>query len=774
MGSEWINVSAIKPRIAYIATAAQTVFTVPFVFFDDSNLVVYRNSVTLQLGTDFTVSGAENANGGFVTLVTGATLGDAILIVRHVPIEQTTHIPPSGPLDVPAINVQISKLIAIAQQLDDGSARSIHFPDDDANTSGELAEVGTRKNKLLGFGTDGDLIYPLGPTFVSNTATGVAIVDSRATAQITTFSGSVNTITTTGYTLPNDGGGASYKRDTVTSPGAFQDAGGQWWKPAASGILDPRQFGAKGDGVQNNATAFSALSNFIDAAGGGLVAVAPGAYKVSSNITVSGRWIFANGASTSGAGVITYSGEYESDNRYYTKLQIGATRRAIPDAKFSYLPGNILIAPGPGLVDHDIDLEAEFEAAYGAIRGSDGIGDVYVSPTGSDSNSGSINAPFLTIKKAYQNALAVVWLLPGTYRSEDLDIVFSDNTVASGTIARAVKIKALFPNTVAITARGDTASSLTWTSSGVGSTFYADPILGRPINAVYWTQGSENVFLPAFSSLAALQATAHGWYQDPATFRISIRFRNLDVEANKNLITLIWNGPNFKFEGTTTFISGVTFDGAGTVSPIYSGAHRPTLFMKDCEIRYGSFFGVQTAGARFFAQNVRSHHNLYGDGFNYNPQDIVNVTGQATEALEVDCTGDHNGVFEALGFDPATFHNIQGSSIHGNTVIIRINGQYHENYGQDIADTGAASYSWNVGTIMGNPRDAPGSSSIVGYTGMFFDFGKAWLDTCRVGGRRCTIGLDTSAATVKAFNSVFVGTAANVSGTTTPYDPQNP
>jgi hypothetical protein len=45
------------------------------------------------------------------------TLSDSIFIRRDVPIEQTTHIPPSGPLDVPAINIQISRLIAIDQQL---------------------------------------------------------------------------------------------------------------------------------------------------------------------------------------------------------------------------------------------------------------------------------------------------------------------------------------------------------------------------------------------------------------------------------------------------------------------------------------------------------------------------------------------------------------------------------------------------------------------------------------------------------------------------------
>jgi hypothetical protein len=264
MTTEWLNVSDVTPRIAYTATASQTAFVVPFLFFEDEDLFVYQNTILLTLGTDYTVSGAEDEDGGSITLLTGATVGDEVMIVRKLVIEQTTHIPPSGPLDIPAVNVQISKLIAIDQQLDDKLERSIHFPESDSTTSGELASVTNRKNKLLGFGTDGEITYPLGPDFVGDTATGAATIDSRATAQVTTFDVSVNIIRTAGYTSPGDGGEAFHKRSAIqpSHPGKFQSADGVWWELIAR-TPTPAMFGGDPTGSTGSSTAITDAISYV-------------------------------------------------------------------------------------------------------------------------------------------------------------------------------------------------------------------------------------------------------------------------------------------------------------------------------------------------------------------------------------------------------------------------------------------------------------------------------------------------------------------------------
>jgi hypothetical protein len=155
MSTDWLDVSDTTPRIAYTATASQTAFVVPFAFFDDADLLVYQNATLLTLATHYTVSGAESDAGGTVTLLSGATVGDKIMIVRDVAIVQTTHIPPSGPLDIPAVNIQFSKLIAIAQQLSDEIDRSMRLSVTDPTVSMTLPLAAVRANQMLGFDSSG-------------------------------------------------------------------------------------------------------------------------------------------------------------------------------------------------------------------------------------------------------------------------------------------------------------------------------------------------------------------------------------------------------------------------------------------------------------------------------------------------------------------------------------------------------------------------------------------------------------------------------------------
>jgi hypothetical protein len=154
MANEYIDVSDTTPRIAYIATNGQTLFTVPFVFFAGTDLLVYQNGVLRTLATHYTVSGAEDPS-GTVTLLTGATVGDEIMIVRELTIEQTTHIPPSGPLDIAAVNVQFSKLVAIDQQLANSLQRSLRLPDN-VNVEDGLQTTAPVPGEFLKWNADGN------------------------------------------------------------------------------------------------------------------------------------------------------------------------------------------------------------------------------------------------------------------------------------------------------------------------------------------------------------------------------------------------------------------------------------------------------------------------------------------------------------------------------------------------------------------------------------------------------------------------------------------
>jgi hypothetical protein len=124
----WLDVSDTDPHIAYTANGSQTAFTVPFLFFANSDLKVYLNGVLRAITTHYTVTGALNESGGTVTFLTAPANGTTVLIVRDLPIALTTHVPPSGPLDIPGLNFQFSKLVAILQQEDAIFDRALRVP----------------------------------------------------------------------------------------------------------------------------------------------------------------------------------------------------------------------------------------------------------------------------------------------------------------------------------------------------------------------------------------------------------------------------------------------------------------------------------------------------------------------------------------------------------------------------------------------------------------------------------------------------------------------
>jgi hypothetical protein len=166
--ADWLDVSATATRIAYTATSGQTAFAVPFTFADEAHLAVYQNDTLKTLSTHYVTSGAGDTAGGYVTLVTGATLDDSIVIELVVPYELTTHIPTSGTLDIPAVNLQNALLVMMLKQLAANLPRSLRQPASDADDLDEMPTAANRASKYLFCDADGQ------PTFVASISTAVA------------------------------------------------------------------------------------------------------------------------------------------------------------------------------------------------------------------------------------------------------------------------------------------------------------------------------------------------------------------------------------------------------------------------------------------------------------------------------------------------------------------------------------------------------------------------------------------------------------------------
>lgn len=117
----------LTPRKEYTSTAGQTVFPVPFPFFDNVDLKVYIAGKLQTLGTHYTVTGAGTSEGGAVTFTTALGAGVTVVIRRLLVIERVTDFPLSGPFDIEELNREFDRIVAMLQQLKETTDRVIQL-----------------------------------------------------------------------------------------------------------------------------------------------------------------------------------------------------------------------------------------------------------------------------------------------------------------------------------------------------------------------------------------------------------------------------------------------------------------------------------------------------------------------------------------------------------------------------------------------------------------------------------------------------------------------
>lgn len=120
-----MTINTTPARVQYTATSGQTAFTVTFVFSVDTDLLVYLTPVgseaddtadLLTLTTDYTVTGAGySSSTRTVTLVTPATSGDTITIVRNKALTRTTDFVVGGAFTASDLNAQFDDLVVMVQ-----------------------------------------------------------------------------------------------------------------------------------------------------------------------------------------------------------------------------------------------------------------------------------------------------------------------------------------------------------------------------------------------------------------------------------------------------------------------------------------------------------------------------------------------------------------------------------------------------------------------------------------------------------------------------------
>lgn len=201
------------PRNSYTATSSQTVFAIGFEFFNTGDIKVYRNGTLLTysasptLVTQYSVSGTEApgddayefGSGGSITLGSGATAGDIIVIIRDISIERLTDFVPNASFSVADLNTQLDQLTAMVADLDQQSQRSVKLLDTDTIAATvTLPAKATRASKVATFDSSGNLettIEAVDVTTIAGIAADVSTV-AGISANVTIVAGISANVTT--------------------------------------------------------------------------------------------------------------------------------------------------------------------------------------------------------------------------------------------------------------------------------------------------------------------------------------------------------------------------------------------------------------------------------------------------------------------------------------------------------------------------------------------------------------------------------------------------
>lgn len=748
----------------FFGNGAATSFPFPFKVFKKQDVLVTLTNASgadtvLVLDSDYTVElnpDQDATPGGQVTYPRAGSpmpSGFRLTLTGGLAYDQPTDIQNTGGFYPQVVEDMSDRSTIQTQQLAEEVARTLKFSVSDPGVGAVLPPADLRANKVLGFDSSG---RPVAVVPASGSAAEVALDLASFKADLADSTNPGKGVALVGNALD--------KRDLANMSDLAKGAalvgyGGQ----TLTQILR--------DGSLRVVSTVAALksldkSRFTRAIVLGASALgdgkAPGVVYFDPSDTTSadnGRTVFV---ALDGA-------------RWKTVFPLQSSTLAQhvrPSTEFNYVPGRIFECATSGLARHDIDLEWEFRSAYGAQMGPEtgpsGPGDIWVDPVGgSDSNGGGLNAPVKTLARAITIALGTIWLLPGRY-TERFDVRNSYRQLPDGS-SRAFLIKPWgAQGSVVFAAAGQQPAEMTWVDNG--SLWEATPAGGQLADLVLFISGGKEIPIQYKTSAAAVNAGGYGWYQDPTTKKISMRYQGRNINADKAMFEIIYQAPASPIVyGGKIYIEGIKFRGVTQMDIRYENNVRPVFYAKNCTWEYGGGANVSTMGAICFTQNCISRRALVNDGFNYYDSVAAGSTpgGVPTHALEIDNSCLDNGVPECASFVNFPFNqnrSKQGSSGHDTTRVCRINGVYAGNYGQNIADTGVGSHTWMVGSILGQPYGRIGGGDTFGGYFNLWTEGTAWLDTVKAGGALSTYGLWAESGVANVYRCAFSGSQAATGG----------
>lgn len=402
-------------------------------------------------------------------------------------------------------------------------------------------------------------------------------------------------------------------------------------------------------------------------------------------------------------------------------------------------------------------FSTNFSASTSLVEGGPGVTTYYVDKaTGLDTNPGTSALPYKTIYKALLNnrGVAPKMLLKvngGTY-------YLTENFHNSNPEAVEFACVSWDGNPVICS---DEIPGLTWTLdasntyyasvAGYGYANYASSVWDGSIPDAW----GDHVALIPSASIAACKAVAGTYYTDTASSRVYVHTSDGRAPDANIHVFEAWGGPGQYIDFPGAPANGICYfenihfrGGAGTFIVKQTSATYTTIAQfKNCTFKYAT--GTQSVNCLgnvdIAFENCTASAN-HGDNFSYGDYG----GGPAPRALEIGCESRMCGAI-------MTGTANQGSTVHNGTTIVRLNGNYHHNENDQIADVNASN-SWLIACTSANGRKANYSGfragNGVGATTM-------WLDSCVSTGNTYGAASDSGCAVYKRDYSGDAGTTGS-------------
>lgn len=179
-----LTVSDVDPFSQYTGNGSQTVFSVPFEFRQNSDIVVRVDGALKTLNTDYTLTGAETTGGGTCAFLVAPGNGAIITIYGDMPLARGTSFADYALIPAAVLEDDLDDLAMMIRQVNAALSRSIRVPVYEPNALMELPAKAIRASKFLACNSNGDIepASSIGATALTSSLIGTTLNSLLRTA----------------------------------------------------------------------------------------------------------------------------------------------------------------------------------------------------------------------------------------------------------------------------------------------------------------------------------------------------------------------------------------------------------------------------------------------------------------------------------------------------------------------------------------------------------------------------------------------------------------